>query len=95
MLICSDDCVIFFCFNGGLCGGFNGGLSGDFCGFNGGLSGGYVVDDEEEKNAKTKKIVVLCVAGFFSPHLKLLDFSPPFCGKTSFIYRCLDTWRSS
>jgi len=43
MLICSDDCVIFFCcFNGGL------------CGFNGGLCGGCVVDDEEEKKyAKT------------------------------------------
>ena len=52
------DYVVVFC-------GFNGGLSGGFCGFNGGLSGGCVVDDEEEKNAKTKKNVVLCVAVLF------------------------------
>ena len=47
MLICSDDCVIFCCFNGVLCDGL--------CGFNDGLCGGCVVDDEENKHAKTKK----------------------------------------
>ena len=53
MLFCSDDCVIFSCFNDGLCDclcGFNDGL----CGFNGGLCGGCVVDDEENKHAKKK-----------------------------------------
>jgi len=62
MLICSDDCVIFF-----FC-GFNGGLSGGFCGFNGGLSGACVVDGEEKKNAKTRKIcgVRLLVFSFLS-----------------------------
>jgi len=42
MLICIDDCMIFCCFNDGL------------CGFNGGLCGGCVVDDEEKKHAKKK-----------------------------------------
>ena len=65
-----------------------------FCGFNGGLCyglcGGCVVDDEENKHAKTKKNCSGVLLIFFSLKTPLL-----FCGKTSFIYRNKETWETS
>jgi len=89
MLICSDDCVIFFVV-----------LMVVYVMVYVVLMMVYVVLMVvyvavvllmmKKINMLRKRCVVVCCYFLFSQNFSFL-----FCGKTSFIYRCLDPWRSS